>query len=163
MQTQDYEKLMIETLSERQPTKHERFIVRTPKFLSAHELPFTMLIEDMPGSLTVKEYLSRYSESILPGVAKDLGISIGKWLRDYHRWLNGEDEKAMIIKQKLKGNQPMVEAREQLYIGAYRDAMKVFPQVSWPRNGQLEQIEQDIKKTCREGGSAIHGDFWTGK
>jgi hypothetical protein len=100
---------------------------------------------------------------MLPGVASGLGISLGKWLRDYHQWLNSDNEKAMTVKQRISGNKSMVDAREQLYIGSYRDAMKVFPQISWPRNGQLEQIEKDVKKTCREGTSAIHGDFWTGK
>ena len=154
---------MIETLSEREPTKHDRFLVRTPKFLSAQELPHTTLMEDLPGALTLKEYLFRYSESMLPGVARDLGISLGKWLRDYHKWINGDNEKAMMVKQRIAGNKSMVDAREQLYIGSYRDAMKVFPQIAWPRNGHLDQIEKDIKQTCREGGSAIHGDFWTGK
>ena len=120
-------------------------------------------MEDLPGSLTVKEYLFRYAQSMLPGVARDLGMALGKWLRDYHKWLNSDDEKAMLVKHKISGNKSMVDAREQLYIGAYRDSMKVFPQIPWPRNGHLDQIEQDIKKTCREGGSGIHGDFWTGK
>lgn len=122
-----------------------------------------MLMEDLPTSLTVKEYLFRYGENMLPGVAREMGISIGKWLRDYHTWVNSNDEKAMMVKQRMSGNKSMVDAREQLYIGSYRDAMKVFPSIAWPRNGQLDIIEKDIKKTSREGGSAIHGDFWTGK
>lgn len=122
-----------------------------------------MLMEDLPGSLTVKEYLSKYGDTMVPSVARDLGIALGNWLRNYHRWLNSDDEKAMMLKQKVSGNMSMIDAREQLYIGSYRDAMQQFPDISWPDNKQLTQIEKDVKRVCREGGSGIHGDFWTGK
>jgi hypothetical protein len=155
--------MMIETLSDKDTTKHGRFIVRTPKFLSASELPHTMLMEDLPNSVTIKEYLSKHGDTMLPSVSRDLGVALGTWLKNYHVWLNGEDEKAMYLKQKLGGNGSMVDAREQLYIGSYRDAMKQFPQIEWPKETQLAQIEADIKRVCRAGGSGIHGDFWTGK
>jgi hypothetical protein len=154
---------MIETLSDREPTKRGRFIVRTPKFLSAEGGPHTMLIEDLPNSVTVKEYLSKYGDTMVPHVAMDLGVSLGTWLKNYHAWLNGDDEKAMIVKQKFAGNTSMVDAREQLYIGGYRDAMAKFPQIDWPKEQQMAQIEADVKRVSRAGGAGIHGDFWTGK
>ncbi|KIW02354.1 uncharacterized protein PV09_06176 [Verruconis gallopava] len=157
-----YERMMIESLADKNTTKYDRFIVRTPRFLSADHYPNTILMEDLPGSLTVKEYLYRYGETMLPATARELGITLGKWLKEYHLWLNGNDEKAMLLKQRIKGNTSMISSREQMYIGSYRNAMKQFPTVTWPGSRHLDQIEDDIKKISREGASGIHGDFWTG-
>lgn len=136
------------------------------------------MIEDLPGSLTVKAYLSQHGDTITPDTAYALGAALGTWLREYHAFLNAPagvsaDDSSQETKDRtdllatLSKNESMVTARWGLYIGSYRTSMAQFPQLSgWPSDAQFTHIE-NLMKQCRAdpafgGGKGIHGDWWTG-
>jgi hypothetical protein len=152
---------MLTTLTSRPGTRSGPFLIRTPKLLFS--LPHTVLIEDLPSSLTVKAYLSQHGPSITPATAHTLGCALGSWLREYHAWLNGEHTKD--LREKLAGNTAMVDAREGLYIGSYKMSIERFPEIeTWPDEGEFIEIERAVKGMVRdsERREGIHGDFWTG-
>jgi hypothetical protein len=156
----EFEWFMLEKLSEKPGTKTESFEVRTPKALGSYGT--TKVIEDLPGSLTVKAYLSQYAPTLEPHAAKVLGASLGRWLAVFHQWLNAENEAARAIRDKLRDN-PLIGPRANLYIGSYKECTKQFPQIQWPSDEEFAAIEQHVRDMYSNGEEAIHGDFWTGK
>ena len=153
---------MLETLSQLGPTKHGSIIVRVPEYIATPQLHHTILVEDIPNAINATEYLAKYGEDISPKFTRDLGVSLGKWLRMHHQWLNGSSPSAMLLKSKLKDSGNIVDTRQKLYVGSYRETMEVFPDVSWPTSQQFDEIEADVRKVCKAG-QAVHGDYGLGK
>ncbi|KIW01974.1 uncharacterized protein PV09_06809 [Verruconis gallopava] len=156
----DYEWFMLSTLSPKPPARTDSFLVRSPKALGSFE--HTKLIEDLPNSTTVKAYLSKYGADLQSEVASELGTAIGRWLSWFHGWIDGDDEEAVAVRNKIQHN-PMAGPREYLYIGSYRDSMAQFPtEVDWPSDEQMGRIEKAVRAMYQRREGGIHGDFWTG-
>ena len=155
----DFEWLMLQTLSDKPAAKTGQFEVRTPKVLGSYGT--TKVIEDLPNSLTIKAFLSQYGESIEKNVATSLGAALGNWLASFHKWLNGDEDKAKTTREKLRKN-PLIGPRAELYIGSYKSCMDEFPQLEWPTEAEFAAIEKYVRDMYNAGDEAIHGDFWTG-
>lgn len=158
----DFEWMMLQVLSGKLESKTKQLEVRTPKVLGLRGT--TKLIEDLPNSLTIKAFLSQYGSTIESNVASTLGAALGNWLAQFHRWLNGDEQEAKDTRAKLRSN-PLIGPRANLYIGSYKDCMKLVPKdtVAWPTAEEFSKIEEHVRSLYSAGNEAIHGDFWTGK
>ncbi|ATY60933.1 kinase-like domain [Cordyceps militaris] len=143
------------------------FHTRTPTLLYFNPATSTNVQEYLPEAMSLKHYaLQHFKTATADSLARphcySLGLSLGMWLRMFHRWVREGDNSALrdlvaantemqAIKKRLNyDNLPQSMARHQPDVGDCRD---MFKQVADMAAAELRDSESL---------HVIHGDFWTG-
>lgn len=166
--TQDYEAIILtalESSNKAAVTEHSTFRVQAPRiYKTVPEQPHTLLMQDLTGSLTLKDYLEKpeYTGDMVPERVEALGFALGKWLVSLHQWGKLDLPEVNELRAKIVSN-PMKTLKYQINIGRYLATVDHFPDLKWADRKEYEEIDQAMKKDMEEEGSLVHGDFWTGK
>lgn len=119
----------------------------------------------MPRGITLKDYVLKYyalpvSESLEPE-AREIGKSLGSWLKGFTQWSNSNAELRAIAENNNEGQ----FWRHLVTFGWLKDRVDQYPAVLGDAREVFAEVEQAVTADLKDPSKlqVIHGDFWTGK
>lgn len=148
-------------------SSQENITVKTPRILHFDQETNTQIMEDLPNSLDLKNFLlSELAQDVSESSARSLGYSLGSWLRSFHEW--GTKQEQRETRELLNQNRTMKDIKFYVNYSMLLDTIANFPGILEESRGVLEEVHKfaaaELKKEDRDDEyGLIHGDFWTGK
>lgn len=148
------------------PTTTGAYAVRAPKLYHFNPETNTQVQEYFPDSLSLKDYaLKHFSSSRDPSrepLCRELGRSLGVWLRDFHAWA-ARPEQAR-LREQIKSNEPMQRIKHFVNYSNLVETVAGFPAILADARETFEQIrDATAQELDLPNLQVTHGDFWTGK
>lgn len=141
--------------------------MKTPRVFDFDRETNTQILEDLPNSLDLKNFLlSDLCQDVSVSSGRLLGRSLGRWLKSFHDWA-GKGEQAE-VRSFLAQNESMKGLKFYVNYSMLMDTIANFPGVLEESRGVFEEVKTfaaaEMRKSDHEDGfGIIHGDFWTGK
>jgi hypothetical protein len=165
--SQYFEEAILQALNDLPPSIQENITVRTPVLLNFDKETNTQILEDLPNSVDLKNFLiSDLSDGITDSMARTLGHAMGSWLRAFHTW--GNQSAQLKTKETIAGNTAMRDLKFYINYTMLIDTIPNFPGILEESRDVFEKVRdmaadelKNIDDTDDYG--IIHGDFWTGK
>lgn len=138
--------------------------VRTPKFYHNDVENANQFLEYLPNGTTLKDYIMKYyaaptSESAEPE-ARQIGKSLGSWLRSLVRWGASHPELRAAAAENIEA-QTFRHMLEFLWLG---ERVKEYPAILGCAKETFAEVEKAAAAEMRDETTlqVVHGDFWTG-
>ncbi|KAJ5752205.1 hypothetical protein N7520_009122 [Penicillium odoratum] len=141
------------------------FTVKTPRVFYFNKETNTQVLEDLPKSLDLKNFLlSDLAKGASEAMGRSLGRSLGTWLRSFHDWADKPEQKE--CRSLLAQNQAMKTLKFHVNYALLVDTIAQFPALLEQSRSVFEDVkslaERDMNNKDQGGCGIIHGDFWTG-
>ncbi|KAJ5818809.1 hypothetical protein N7474_004400 [Penicillium riverlandense] len=144
----------------------ESFTVKTPRVFHFDRETNTQIMEDLPNSLDLKNFLlSKLAQDVSESSARSLGCSLGSWLRSFHEW--GIKKEQTETRELLNQNGTMKDLKFYVNYSMLLDTMANFPDILEESRGVFEEVHKFAAAELKQEDNddeygLIHGDFWTG-
>ncbi len=121
----------------------------------------------MPKGITLKDYILKYypadgpESPSLESEARQIGKSIGAWLKGFTEWSASHDDLAELAANNEIGR----FFRHHVSFGWLKDRVEGHPDVLGEAKEIFEAVEKSVaaEKDDPTRTQAIHSDFWPGK
>ncbi|KAI2701938.1 hypothetical protein CBS147332_7714 [Penicillium roqueforti] len=140
--------------------------VKAPHLLDFNQETDTQVLEDLPNSIDLKNFLlSEVSHDLSESSGRALGGALGSWLRLFHNWT--ADEQQMESTKLLGENKFMKDLKFWVNYTMLMDTIENFPSILEEDRDIFEKV-RDLaaaeleRQSHADGYGIIHGDFWTG-
>ncbi|KAJ5162553.1 Aminoglycoside phosphotransferase [Penicillium coprophilum] len=140
-----------------------KIIVKSPRLLDFNRATDTQVVEDLPNSIDLKNFLlSEVSHNLSESSGRDLGSALGSWLRSFHLWTAEKQ-----LTKELGTNQEMKNLKFWVNYTLLINTIEDFPDILGEDRDIFEKV-RDLaaaeleRQTYDDGYGIIHGDFWTG-
>ncbi|KAM7199053.1 Protein kinase-like domain containing protein [Naviculisporaceae sp. PSN 640] len=159
------EKESLEALSTLPPTLGP-CTVRTPKLLHFNPEGHTQVLEYLPASVDLKNYVLKHFSATRDAArrtpCRELGSSIGTWLRSFHEWVTLREQH--VIRDIAVNNKAMQKQMYELYFERLVDTIINYPTILEKARHIFEDVRDDEAQRLRDPDhlQVIHGDLWTG-
>ncbi|KAJ5385633.1 hypothetical protein N7517_003544 [Penicillium concentricum] len=140
-----------------------KITVKSPRLLDFNRDTDTQVVEDLPNSIDLKNFLlSEVSHDLPESLGRDLGTALGSWLRSFHLWTDEEQHT-----KDLGANTVMKDLKFWVNYTLLMDTVESFPGILEDYRDIFENIRDlaatELKRQNHDDGyGIIHGDFWTG-
>ncbi|KAJ5149831.1 hypothetical protein N7448_001409 [Penicillium atrosanguineum] len=140
--------------------------VKTPRVFNFDRERNTQILEDLPNSLDLKNFLlSGWCRDVSASSGRLLGRSLGCWLKSFHDWARKGEQAE--IRSFLAQNESMKGLKFYVNYSMLMDTIANFPGVLEESRDVFEEVKTfaaaEMKERDHEDGfGIIHGDFWTG-
>ncbi|KAJ5782225.1 hypothetical protein N7457_003999, partial [Penicillium paradoxum] len=161
-----FEEAVLQALDSASPYSQDHITVKPPRLFHFDRETHTQVLEDLPNSLNLKNYLlSEVSHGTSRASAQSLGRAIGGWLRSFHEWtIQPEQEELTSV---LNKSDVMKDLKFYINYVMLVDTIKDFPVLLEDSRGVFEEVRDlaaaELKRQDYDDSyGIIHGDFWTG-
>lgn len=147
------------------PDDEFKYVVKTPKGFYFDEGNNTQIQEYLAHGIDLKTYaLNTYPASTsqaLKPQCYQLGRTLGKWLRDFHKW----SAQQLDLRQTVTQNYEIQQLKHTINFGWLLQRVEQYPTIL----EEAKVIFEEVKKMAvaeledEDRIQVIHGDFWTGK
>ncbi|KAJ5753469.1 uncharacterized protein N7511_007622 [Penicillium nucicola] len=161
-----FEEAILQALHELPPYIKDNITVKTPRLLNFDKKTNTQILEDLPDSVDLKNFLiSGVSVGITDSTARTLGRALGSWLRAFHAWGIHNDQRK--TKTTVAGNIAMRDLKFYINYTMLIDTIPNFSEIL----GESREIFENVRDMAAaelenmdesDDYGIIHGDFWTG-
>ncbi|OQD81660.1 hypothetical protein PENANT_c026G06102 [Penicillium antarcticum] len=161
-----FEEAILQALHDLPPYSKVNVTVKTPRLFSFDKETNTQILEDLPNSVDLKNFLnSGISDNTTDSTARTLGCAIGSWLQSFHSW--GNESAQLETKSTVAGNTAMRDLKFYINYTMLIDTIPNFPEIleqSREIFGKVHDMAADELKKVDDSDDygIIHGDFWTG-
>ena len=141
--------------------------VKTPRLLDFNQETDTQVLEDLPNSIDLKNFLlSGVSDDLPESSGRALGGALGSWLKLFHQWT--AEEQQMESTRLLGENKVMRDLKFWVNYTMLMDTIENFPGILEEGRDIFEKVRglavAELERQSHDDGyGIIHGDFWTGK
>lgn len=145
----------------------DKIAVKTPRLLDFNRETDTQVLEDLPYSIDLKNFLlSEVSRDLSESSGRALGSALGSWLRLFHHW--AAEEQQMESRKVLGENKVMKDLKFWVNYTLLMNTIENFPSILEQDRDIFEKIRDlaaaELERQDHDNGyGIIHGDFWTGK
>ncbi|KAK7966967.1 uncharacterized protein PG986_001244 [Apiospora aurea] len=153
-----------------------RYVVRTPKHYPFPQDPNTQIQEYLPNGTNLKAYALKYWSSssstsspaggesktdVQRTQAHQLGLSLGRWLRDFHDSSELHREE---LRSAVASNGVMQSLKHTINFQWLLDRVAQFPDILTEAVPVFKEVKEMAAAELRDASrlQVIHGDFWTG-
>lgn len=150
--------------------------MRTPKHYPFPQDPNTQIQEYLPNGTNLKAYaLEHWSASssspaaesadVQRAQAKELGLSLGRWLRAFHDDSSTLHPSQEEMREAIAANGVMQGLKHTINFQWLLDRVAQFPDILTEAVPVFEEVKEMAAAELRDESrlQVIHGDFWTGK
>ncbi|KAJ5960800.1 uncharacterized protein N7479_007950 [Penicillium vulpinum] len=140
-----------------------KITVKTPRLLNFNKETDTQVLEDLPNSVDLKNFLlSEVSRDLSEPSARALGSALGSWLKSFHTW--SAEERQMESRNVLAENKAMRNLKFWVNYTMLIDTIPIFPGILEGDRDIFEKVRDLAAAELEQqrGFGLIHGDFWTG-
>jgi hypothetical protein len=137
------------------------FVVRTPKLFHFDLNAGNQIMEYLPNSINLKEYIIKHASSPTSDSAKaqwsELGKAVGKWLKVFHNNIKDNSD----VLEAVSKTDFTQQVKHMINFTWLFERAKTHPAILEEAKEVFEQVEKSAATESRN--QICHGDFWTGK
>lgn len=141
------------------------YVVQTPKAFYFDEENNTQIQEYLSQGADLKTYALKTFPAPTPEALKphcyQLGMALGRWLRDFHGWSAQQPDLRRIVAK----NQEMQQLKHMINFEWLLQRIAQFPAILEEAKDTFEKVKKMAAAELKDEDKmqVIHGDFWTGK